>query len=291
MMLLILVICSSFALAGESLFQRAYTTETVPEGHYEIEQLVRNRTQRAYGEYSALDLRSEVEYGVTDKFQLAFYLNWEYLHAKNSPDDNYTPGDTPAGFNFDGLFVQSIAAELIYRVLSPITDPVGLAFYYEPTLMNTDLHNGQYVVNGLENEFRVLVQKNYLDDQLILVYNFGIEMEYFRYAGNDSPFQGELDWNNELGGTYRFAPNWYGGLEARNHNEFGNFWHHDHCLVWVGPVIHYGGAKFWATFGVLRQIYGNPSGLDSNNSDQGPPGFFLHSHEMTETTLKVGMPF
>jgi hypothetical protein len=286
----IFALLSFCSFAGESLFQRAYTTETVPEGHFEIEQSVRNRNQRAYGEYSAYDFRSELEYGVTDKFQAAIYVNLESLHAKGAPDDNYAPGDTPAGFSNDSFFGQGLSAEFIYRVLSPMKDPIGLAFYYEPSLMNYDMHNAQYVFNGLENEVRVIVQKNYLEDQLVLVYNLAIEMEYFRYAGNDSPFQGELDWNNEIGGTYRVASNWYVGAEARNHNEFGNFWHHDHCVVWAGPVIHYGGEKIWATFGVLRQFYGNPNGLDDAGSDQGPPGFFLHSHEMTETTLKVGIP-
>ena len=45
----------SFAQAGESLFGRAYTTETVPQGHFEIEQLIRHRSHRSFGQYAADD--------------------------------------------------------------------------------------------------------------------------------------------------------------------------------------------------------------------------------------------
>ena len=62
------VACSALSCeAGESLFSRVYTTETEPEGHIEIEQLVRSRSGRSMGTYSAFDYRTEFEVGVTDK--------------------------------------------------------------------------------------------------------------------------------------------------------------------------------------------------------------------------------
>jgi len=292
LMFLVFSIVMSFTMtasAGEGLFSRTYTTETVPAGHFELEQLIRNRTHRAFGEYSAEDFKSEVEYGVTDNLQAALYLNTQYMHAKNAPDDTDPNGET--GFSREGFNFQSISAEFIYRAMSPVTDAIGLAFYIEPELDFHDIHNGLKEYNSFENEFRVLVQKNLMDDQLILAYNLIFELEYFRYSGKDAPFTGELDWNNEAGASYRFAPNWYAGLEARNHNEEGNFWSHDHTLFWAGPVIHYGGPKFWATLGALIQVYGGPHGNDADGSYQGPPGLFLHSHELYETTFKVGFAF
>jgi hypothetical protein len=289
------VLCLSLsAHAGESLFGRAYTTETVPMGHFELEQAVRNRTQRAFGTYSATDFKSEFEYGVTDNFQVAFYVNTELLNANNAPDDNDVPeGDQPGGLGFSrhSFFVQSLSTEFIYRILSPVADPIGLALYYEPEWDFYDMHNGRMENGSLENEFRLLLQKDLLGDRLILVYNLVLELEYFRYGPKETHFMGELDWNNEIGATYRFASNWYAGLEARNHNELGNFWSHDHSVYWAGPVVHYGSANLWATLSVMKQVYGCPSGLDEAGSDQGPSGYFLHSHEMWESTLKVGLPF
>jgi len=274
--------------AGEGLFSRAYTTETVPADHFELEQMVRNRSGRAFGDYTAFDFASEFEYGVTDNFQAAFYLNTGYIDADHAPDDNDPNGET--GFTNHGFALDSVAMELIYRVLSPIADPIGLAFYFEPEYNFHDIHNGDPEYDSLSNEFRVLIQKNFLGDQLIFVYNLVFEMEYFRYGYGETPFIGELDWNNELGLTYRVMANWYAGLEFRNHNEFGNFWSHDHSLFWAGPAIHYASTGLWATLGVLREVYGDPNGTDSSGSFLGN-GLFLHSHEEWETTLKVGVPF
>ena len=287
---LCLMLFSSSALAGEGFFSRVYTTETVPSGHFELEQTLRSRDGRAYGEYNAVDSKSEFEYGVTDNFQIAFYLNTEYLHAKGAPDDSDPAGDTPAGFNSNGFALQSLSFEMIYRVLSPISDPIGLAFYYEPEYDFRDMHDMLREYPGFENEFRVLIQKNFDDDKIIIAYNMVAEIEFFRYANQLQLWNGELDWNHELGATYRLTNNFYVGLEARNHNEIGNFYTHDHSVLWAGPAFHYAEQKFWGTLGILKQVYGLPNGDDDAGSFQGN-NLFLHSHENWEITAKVGFPF
>lgn len=294
--LALVAVFSQQAHAGEGLFSRVYTVETVPEGHFELEQTVRNRVGRAYGDYNAFDLRSEFEYGITNEFQVAAYINTQYLRAHGASDDNDAEGDTPQGFYRDNFNLQSLSLEFIYRLTSPVTAPVGIALYFEPEWMLTDIHNGDKTYDSEENEFRVLFQKNFMDDTLIVAYNFVIETEYFRYSklnadGSDTLWMGEFDWNNELGVTYRLANALYGGLEARNHNELGNFRSHDHSVYWVGPAFHYAGERFWATLGALVQVYGLPSGLDDAGTPQGIGSTFLHSHERLETTLKVAWSF
>lgn len=291
LLLPLLVVLSSSASAGESLFTRAYTTETVPEGHFELEQAVRTRWHRAEGDYTAVDLISEFEYGFTDAFQASFYVNSGYLNAKNTTDDN-DPAVTSGGLlTRKGFSLQSLAAEFFYRFVSPVGHPVGVALALEPEIFFTDLHNGHNENGSFANELRLVLQKNMMEDQLIFVYNLVFEAEYFRYANMDAPYQGEFDWNNELGGSYRFASNWYGGLEFRNHNEVGNFWHHDHSVYWAGPVVHYGGEKFWGTLGALYQLYGVPHGTDDDGTHEGDSNHFLHSHELWEATVKVGWAF
>ena len=287
-----LSIFTTSANAGEGLFSRAYTTETEPADHFELEQLVRNRRDRAYGSYSAFDLSTEVEYGFTDAFQGAFYINTGHIAAKNSPDDDDPAGST-GGFSRNSWFMTGIAAEFIYRFLSPITDPIGLAIYFEPTYNWHDFHDGLSYDKQFEWEYRILLQKNFFDDQLILVYNIVAEVEFNRFAG-ETDYAGELDFNNEVGATYRFASNWYGGLEFRNHNEIGNFSIHEHSVVWAGPALHYAGQSFWATAGVLYQVWGG--GVDINNGVDENGNFvgdhtFLRSHERWEITGKVGFPF
>jgi hypothetical protein len=288
---LLILTFSSSVWAGESLFSRAYTTETVPGGHFELEQAIRNRWHRAQGDYNAVDLISEFEYGVTDAFQLAFYVDTGYLHAKNTTDDN-DPAIMNGGLlSRDGFALQSLSAEFLYRFISPVGHPLGVALSLEPEIFFVDLHNGHQENGSFGNELRLILQKNMLEDQLILAYNVVLEAEYFRYGNMDTAYQGELDWNNELGASYRLTSNWYGGLEFRNHNEVGNFWHHDHSVFWAGPVIHYGGERFWATLGALYQISGVPHGTDDDGTVEGDSSHFLHSHELWETTLKVSWAF
>ena len=187
---------SSSAWAGEGLFSRTYTTETVPQGHFELEQTIRNRSGRSFGTYNSTDFRSEFEYGVTDNLQAAFYVNWGYTHASNAPDDNNpTGGDGPGlydGFSRSAWALDSVALEFIYRILSPISDPIGFAVYFEPEWDFHDIHNGARVFDSMEDEFRLLFQKNFFDDQLILAYNLVGEWEYFRYAAAETQFYGRV---------------------------------------------------------------------------------------------------
>ncbi len=275
------------AFAGEGLFSRVYTTETVPAGHWELEELVRDREGRAFGSYNAMDFKTEAEYGVTDNFQVALYLNSGTQNAHQSPDDDDPNGAT--GFSRKNLYFQSVSTEFIYRILSPVKDKIGLAFYLEPEVDFYDLHNGLKYGGSYELEFRVLVQKNFLEDQVIVAFNLGLEAETIRFKG-DTDRNSELDWNNEIGVTYRVAPNWYAGLEGRNHNEYGNFKVHEHSVFWVGPAVHYANQKVWMTLGVLRQVYGTPSGVDENGTFIGDD-LFLRSHEKWEITYKIGFPF
>jgi len=278
-----LMTLTTSALAGESLFSRAYTVETVPDGHWQIIQTIRNRSQRSFGSYSAFDYKTLVEYGITDRFQGGFYINTGSINAKGAPDDK-----DPGGFTRTKGYFESLSAELIYRVFNPVKDPFGLGFYFKPEVKFHDSHNGLRYRNSYGTEYRVLFQQNFLDDRMILVFNSGVELKSVHIARENDRNE-KFDWNNELGISYYFPPNWYVGLEARNHNEYDSFNAHEHSVYWVGPVLHYGAQKFWATFGVLRQVYGYPHGADARAviGDH----LFARSHEKWETALKIGVPF
>jgi hypothetical protein len=65
----------SAAWAHESIFAWTYTTDLTPMGHGEFEQWVTARWEKEHGRYGVIDFREEFEYGVTDNFQVALYLN------------------------------------------------------------------------------------------------------------------------------------------------------------------------------------------------------------------------
>ena len=61
------------ARADEAIFAWTYTTDLLPKGRWEFEQWVTSRWEKEHGTYSVLDFREELEYGLTDNFQIALY--------------------------------------------------------------------------------------------------------------------------------------------------------------------------------------------------------------------------
>jgi len=299
MFTLLILFFSSRAFSGEPLFGYLYTTDLAPQGKWEFEQWITDREGQANGYFHHVDMRSEVEYGLTDNFQVALYVNYMYADESGNsvagktegieipyyhdPDTRYQTG------RFDGL-----SMEFLYRAMSPYVDPVGLAFYVEPEFGTWE--------TGVE--FRAIVQKNYFDDQLILAANLWIEFEdehgsnLVTPGSNDVPTGAiseatfaELD----LGASYRFTSNWMIGLEFRNHNEYQGYTlaqsQQDHTAFFLGPNIHYGSQHFFATLSILRQL-----GTMTYTNDQAAQTLhgLLYGDEHTTwdgIRLIVGIPF
>lgn len=293
-----LLLLSGIAAADEPLFGYVYTTDLLPQGKWEVEQWFTDREAQAQGYFHHLDMSTEVEYGLTSNFQIAVYAN--YMYASESANSvrgktegieipyYHDPNQPYQETRFDGFSI-----EAMYRVLSPYIDPFGLSFYIEPEF--------GYYESGLE--LRVIAQKNLLDDQLVLAANFWVEFSQEQGSNliipdsNDVPDGGftpatfaELD----LGGSYRFAPNWYFGLEFRNHNEFQGYTlstsSQDHTAFFLGPNIHYAAEHWFFTFSVLRQL----AAITYTNDQQAETsGNLIYGDEHTGwdgLRLKIGVP-
>jgi len=250
------------ARADEPLFGYVYTTDLLPRGKWEVEQWITDREGQAHGRFHHIHFSTEVEYGLEDNLQVAVYVNSQYADESANSVRHLTEGieipwhHDPAkpysAWAFDGF-----SAEVVYRVMSPYLDPVGLAFYVEPEISSSD--------SGLE--LRAIVQKNFLDDRLVLAGNFWVEFE--REAGSNLVVPGSADIPDgakvaatmaefDLGASWRFAPNWSVGLEFRNHNEYEGWTlshgHQEHTAFFLGPNIHYGAERWFFTLSVLRQL-------------------------------------
>jgi hypothetical protein len=305
-MITILIIVAFFqaaipsAQASEPLFGYVYTTDTLPQGHPEIEQWVTDREGQAYGHFNHIDMSTELEYGVTDNFQAALYFNYMYASEGGNSVTHLTEGieippshDDTKSYNaarFDG-----ISAEFIYRVLSPYVDPIGLAFYLEPEL--------GYYESGLES--RVIAQKNFMDDQLVFAANFWVEFDHEQSSnlgiapGTDLGTQSLWSSNTyaeiDLGASYRFAPHWSFGVEFRNHNEYRSWTissaAQDHTAFFLGPNIHYAAERWFFTFSALRQIHAIAF-TDDQRAQMLNGLLFGDEHtDWDGLRLKVGFPF
>jgi uncharacterized protein DUF6662 len=254
------------AHADEPVFGFIYTTDLLPKNQVEIEQWLTWRGQKAHGSYNLVEGRSEFSYGVTDDFQVSLLAIYDSTEAhRNAVSGATTPPEQfsayfpdPAG-SFRAAQLIGIAVEGIYRIMSPYTDPVGLAIYFEPTVGN----------RFLEFDTRILVQKNYLDDRLILAANitWAPEIRYLPgnpYAPAGSPEASpntniETDVNWGAGASYRFAANWSFAWEFQNEREI-NEWDIFARSQWMGnayytgPSLHYGGEHFFATLTAWEQL-------------------------------------
>jgi len=236
------------ALADDSPFASIYTTELLPEGGREAEQWVTWSTSKPDERFDVVRGRTEVEYGVTSRFQLALYANYQWTGIRPSGPgarDGITDTTRFTGFS----------AEAIYQVLNPFTDPLGLALYVEP-----EIGAGERAIEG-----KLLFQKNFLEDRLILVANINFEWEWAHDVTTG-------DWEHEsavefyLGASYRFAPGWYGGVELLNENGYEGHLLFDHAnaetnAFYFGPALHFGSETWWATLAVYQQLpwAGNPA--------------------------------
>ena len=297
------VLFSQQAMAGESLFTYNYTADTLPKNKWELEQSYWGRYGKMHGDYANSVYRTEVEYGVTDRYQVALYTNEQHVYANRDNRDRTTGGeDVPENAardkRYNALTWKGISIENIYRVLSPYKDPIGLALYFEP----------EFGPNEIELEPRLILQKNFLEDRLVITLNFWWAFEWDRETGGaeiepvtegGEPGRTKHRWVKEsvyepdLGVSYRFAPNWSVGFEAREHNEVSSFNPKDteHNAFFLGPNIHYGGKRFWVTATVLFQLpfaYGHNE--EQRNAITGGR-LYGDEHESVETRVKFGYVF
>lgn len=286
LVLTLLALVSPRAHADESLFGYIYTTDSLPKGQAEYEQWLTLRTGKARGTYRSLDVRNELEYGVTDRLSASLYLNSSWLKNANVYDAEDPSQNLPDSDRYD---INGMSVELKYRLLSPYVDPIGLSVYLEPELEVRDQQTGLDQI-GKALEFRLILHKTYLDDTLTIASNIMFEPEWERANGFTNK---ELWFEFTAGVSYRIVSNWWLGLEFRNHREFPDFdfGNQEHSAFFLGPNVHYGTKDFWVTLTVLPQIAGTPGLLGTGFDGQPIDGGSLHlgQHEKLETRLKFGL--
>lgn len=245
------------AKADEPLFGFTYTTDTLPSGKFELTQWSTTRFTKAEGSFWLQENRTEAEYSVTDRLQLSLYADYDSTAAyHNGPFGATTPpepfsNDLPdPNDRYRNTRYIGVSGEAIYRLLSPYTHPLGVALYEEPTA-GPDF---------FESESRLILQKNFREDLLVLAGNLTYAPEVRRLPDPSNPsgnsiFE-ETDVNADLGVSYRFMRNWSAGFEVLNEREFNSyiFRHETNSAFLAGPDLHYGGKHFFATITFVAQL-------------------------------------
>jgi hypothetical protein len=206
--------------ANDRRFTYSYETTTMPKGALEFEPWF---TFKHYDDKDRYEFRYELEYGVTDNFQLAAYLSdWRYTDSET--------GEDKAEWRTAGL-------EAVYALTNPNTDWIGSALYGE-VLIGPE----KFALEG-----KLLLQKNF--GPFTAVYNAVVEAEW----EGESYDERVGVWENTLGLAYNISPKVSVGVEALHEVEFADWSEAGEHVYYVGPNISYRNTNFFATLTGLFQ--------------------------------------
>jgi len=209
------------AFGGVRHFTFLYEANTSAPGSLELENWI--TWQRATGpeRFDQVDFRHELEYGVTERFQMSIYVaDWFYEATRDH----------------SGFVYSDSALELIYNLTNPVVDPVGLSMYAE-------LRAGDRL---LELESKLIAQKNL--GPLILAYNATLESVW---EGRDLA-EREGEFSQALGASYEISPRISIGLELLHEFVFPE-WRDDDKIrnLFVGPNVSYRRGNWFVTVTTL----------------------------------------
>lgn len=278
------------AQADENLFGYVRGAETIPAGGWELYQKITQRNDKDSGRYRATDFETEIEYGVSDRFNVSGALQGMSLDTRGLTINGYLPGDREFGPRASGV---DIAGK--YNWLRPAADGIGLSGRAGLEYSWIDPHSGRDK-DTVSAEFDLLAQKYFLDAQLSWVGNLGLEATYADRepianlpAGFEWPTDTEMEIELKAGTglSYRFAPNWYVSAEALYETEFETEVGQERWSLFAGPSLHYGSEKWWTTLTWLPQLRGGGERYEGQRDTN------LHLIEKTkqEARLKVGYNF
>lgn len=219
------------ALADERRFTYSYEADSVlPKGAFEFEQWATLKAGKEDGKYYQWRLREEIETGLTDRLTTALYLNLKDTYSKDVTGIN----------DKDGTEFSGLSNEWKYMLFSPHQYPIGVLLY------------GEIGYDGEELELEEkLILEHIFAERWILVMNLIFEEEW-KWQKKKS--EKEFVISPTFGLCYIINDHWSIGLEAVNHREYPDFGDEEHSAWFLGPNIHYGSEKWWATLAILPQV-------------------------------------
>jgi hypothetical protein len=224
---ILVVTAARLAPADERFFTYSYEPKVLPPGALEFEQWTTAKVGKDDGVYSRWDLRSEIEYGLTESLTTALYLNFRYTHE----DRDEVQEDE---FEFKG-----ISSEWKYRFTDPTADALGTMAYFEVTTNFEEV----------ELEEKLILGKNL--GRFVLAFNAIAEQEWeFENEGTED----ELALEFTAGAAYSITQSFSAGIEVREVNVFPDMDDLEHAALFVGPVVRYATERWWITLTVLPQV-------------------------------------
>jgi len=231
-----LLALTSSARANPRPLPFTYQSESLAKGTGEVEQFidfiptqVTNANSGAPTHYLATQFQTEIEYGLTDRLEIALYLM-------------FVPQPNPSVFTgVPELTMGNGAAQRIrYRFADPGAWPVDVAVYGEVTENDHEL----------ELEAKIILQRRI--GKLRLITNLWAERELY--------YTNAREWvlNPTLGATYEFSPKFHLGIEGWMRaeyldNQVGEREFDQGPHVFVGPAFMFNFGPVWWTTGAYAR--------------------------------------
>ena len=280
---------SQSAYSDEGLFGYVKGAEPLPKGALDFEQWFTWRGGKDLGSYNALDTKTELEYGITDRFAASIAMWGLGINSSGLMIDAYIPGDKKYPWRPDG-----VEAAVKYNYLTPALDDFGLAQYTSLSYFWYDVNSG-YRKNVYAFETFLLAQKYFLDGQLVWAGNLGIEAD----SATRQPIQGlpeDFEWpltpemeiaiTISTGLTYRIFSNWFVGAEVFYQTEHETVVGQERWSLQAGPTIHYAAKDWWATLTWMPQLVGGGTPFPGQTYNQQ-----LIEKTSQEIRFKIGINF
>lgn len=245
---------SAPAAASERRFTWTYESLVLNPGQIEVEPWTTFRGGREEL-YLRFDERIELEIGVLENVQMAWYLNATAKTAAVGPE-------LKEEFEFGG-----ISNEWKWKLMDPVADALGLALYGEWTA----------APHEAELEAKVIVDKHFGD--FIVAANLVGEVEWELESADEVATELVLAANAGL--AYRITPAIALGLELSNHNEFTGEGL-EHAVLSAGPALSYASERWWMALTVMPQIV-NLSAMAGHAMQD------LEDHERIQARLLMGL--
>ena len=276
-----LAACISAPVRAENPFGYSYTAETEEQGETELGLWATDRRGKDVGHYDAQDYRLEAERGLTERFQVAGYLNFSSHHVHGLEP---AFGNVQRNFAFDGA-----SLEFIHRILDEKRHGIGVALYAEPGWSR--IHDVEGVKGTeYELELKAIFSKSFAGGRAVWAGNLTFEPEWER----ERELIGSTitrSWGKELklqattGIAYRFSRAWYAGIEGRFASVYPDWTHGLHREAYAlsaGPTVAFHGGEWSASLSWLPQVAGG-----------GTPGrsLSLDEFEKREIRLKIAHEF
>ena len=168
------------------LFGFTEGADTERAGEREFENDVIGRFGKRGGSYTALQNKTELEYGITNNLMFERGTFTSYYRIRNVPDLE----DRNAA-NFDGLF-----AELKYRILDRTIHPIGLAVSVEPEWHRFSETSGTRE-DSYALEFKLYADKELIPNKLFVAANLAYEPEAAHVREFDPDTGRFTEWERE----------------------------------------------------------------------------------------------